>query len=163
MDNLTHSDEGLAPEEEGGATSASEAGEATRTPEHDALRAQDTIVGLRSEVETLKARLRELESTDVGIAFARVDQLEEEREASLRELRLLLKDYREQQVHLEELLSLNLEQDGRLQELTRTEAAQRDQIESVERAIASVKASSTWRLGSVLIRPISKVTGRLPR
>lgn len=99
---------------------------------HEDLLVRDTVAGLRAELETLKARLELLETTDVAKAFARVDQLEEEREARLHELRLLVQDHR-------------------------------DHIKSAQKEIASVKQSSTWRVGSAVIRPLSKITGRLPR
>jgi hypothetical protein len=35
--------------------------------------------------------------------------------------------------------------------------------ESAEKAIASMKESTTWKVGSVVITPLSKITGRLPR
>lgn len=152
MDNLTHSDDSVVPEVND-----------TPTPEHSELRAQDTILGLRREIDVLTARLKELESTEVATAFARVDQLEEEREASLRELRMLLKDYREQQGQLDAVRLLNAEQDARLQALVATEVSHRAQIDSLQRAVASLKASSTWKVGTAVIRPLSKIAGRLPR
>jgi chromosome segregation ATPase len=105
---------------------------ATISEAHEDLNARDTIAGLRAELATLKARLEVLETTDVAKAFARVDQLEDEREARLHELRLLVQDHREH-------------------------------IESAQKAIESVKQSSTWKVGNAVISPISKITKRLPR
>jgi hypothetical protein len=151
VDSSTHSGDGLLPEAENTLLASEDAisadagaintnpgvaladvDTATISEAHEDLNARDTIAGLRAELATLKARLEVLETTDVAKAFARVDQLEDEREARLHELRLLVQDHREH-------------------------------IESAQKAIASVKQSSTWKVGNALISPISKITGRLPR
>ena len=89
---------------------------------HDALIARDTIVGLRAELDTLKKKLDILESSDIGRAYARIDKLEDQREAMLHELRWAVKSQREQ--------------------------------------IANMRASVTWRVGSIVVRPVSWLRGR---
>jgi hypothetical protein len=113
------------------------------SPAYDELVARDTIAGLRAELDTLKARLELLETTEVAVAFARVDQLEEEREARVHELHRMMQDHRnELRTVRKDMASIN---------------------ESAEKAIASMKQSTTWKIGSVVITPLSRITGRLPR
>ena len=86
---------------------------------HDALIAQDTILGLRAELATVKKKLAKLENANIGQAYARIDKLEDQREAMLHELRWAIKSQRQE--------------------------------------LANVKASTTWRVGSLVVRPFSKL------
>lgn len=54
---------------------------------HEMLIARDRIAGLEAELSTLHARLELIDATDIGRAFARVDELEDERQAMMHELR----------------------------------------------------------------------------
>lgn len=90
--------------------------------EHELLAARDTITGLSAELETLAARAELLESSAVGAAYARIDELEDQREALLHEVRWAI---------------LN----------------QRTEVEKV-------KASVTWRIGSLVVRPLARLRGR---
>lgn len=92
---------------------------------HELLRANDEIAGLRAELATVRARLEVMDSTDVGIAFARVDELEDERQAMLHELRWT--------------------------------------ISSGRKELESVRSSTTWRVGNLVVRPINRITRRRPR
>lgn len=90
----------------------------------------DRLVGLAAERDTLRAELSRFTDTELAVAFARVDQLEDEREGLVHEVHKLLRDHR---------LALEL-RDAR----TRTEVDQ-------------ILASTTWRLGSAVIKPISGI------
>lgn len=155
MEDPTHGEDGSAP-----ATGSETVAESS---EHQLLQARDTIVGLQAEVDTLTARLTELESTELSAAFARVDQLAEQREALLHDLRKVLTDFQKQHAHLQELLGLTGQQAVQIEGLRNTERILRDQVDSAQQSLSSVRSSSTWRIGSAVIRPLSKIRGRLPR
>lgn len=53
-----------------------------------ALGQRDAVVGLAGELSVARERLDELETTDIGRAFKRIDKLEEQREVLLHRLRL---------------------------------------------------------------------------
>jgi shikimate kinase len=84
--------------------------------------ARDTIVGLEAQLETLTKRAEELESTPVGVAYARIDELEDQREALLHEVRWAILSQREE--------------------------------------VAKVKASVTWRVGSLVVKPLNRIRKR---
>lgn len=155
MENPTQSDEETA--------SVIDAESVTDSSAHELLQARDTIVGLQAEVDTLTARLAELGSTELATAFARVDQLAEQREALLHDLRKVLTDFQGQHAQLQELLGLTGQQAAQIEGLRHTEQVLRDQVDSAQRSLSSVRASSTWKIGSAVIRPLSKIRGRLPR
>lgn len=155
MEDPTHSDEGIA--------SVIDTETVSENTEHELLQARDTIVGLQAEVDTLTARLAELENTELGTAFARVDQLAEQREALLHDLRKVLTDFQKQHAQLQELLGTTGQQAAQIEGLRHTEQVLRDQVDSAQRSLSSVRSSSTWKIGSAVIRPLSKIRGRLPR
>lgn len=90
-----------------------------RSLQHRALRDRDSLVGLQGEVETLKARIESASESDLWLALARIDRLEEERDR----LNTVIHNTR---------------------------------IESRE-AIESMRATTTWRLGSLLTKPLAKL------
>ena len=49
--------------------------------EHELLRARDESIGLRAELTQARARIEELAHTPIGEAYARIDELEAERQA----------------------------------------------------------------------------------
>jgi hypothetical protein len=128
LDN-SKDDGAAAPHDQGTPTVAELSSEIAKL-KHEALVAQDTIAGLRAELVTLQDNYIALRDADIGKAYARIDLLEDEREARLHELRVEVK------LH------------GERMEVMRNE-------------IARVKESNTWKVGSVLIKPISKLTGRM--
>lgn len=98
--------------------------------QHRVLLDADRIIGLAAERDTLRAEVERMADTELAVAFARVDQLEDEREGLVHEVHKLLRDHR---------LALEL-RDAR----TRTEVDQ-------------ILASTTWKLGSAVIKPISGI------
>lgn len=103
---------------------------------HELLVAQDTIAGLKAELATAHARMGEVENTEVGIAYARIDALEDLREAAVHEMQWAVKRERE------------------------LEKRHAQAVRSAQEEVALVKSSATYRLGNLVILPISKLTGR---
>jgi hypothetical protein len=93
-----------------------------RELQHLLLKAEDRLRGLEAETKVLRERLRLMEATDLGVAFARVDKLEDQREGLLHELNQAVR-------------------------MQRSEAAK-------------IKASTTWKVGSMITRPVSKLMRR---
>lgn len=98
--------------------------------QHRVLLDADRLVGLAAERDTLRAEVDRFAETELAVAFARVDQLEDEREGLVHEVHKLLRDHR---------LALELRD-----ERTRTEVDQ-------------ILASTTWKLGSAVVKPISGI------
>jgi small-conductance mechanosensitive channel len=98
-----------------------------RELEHELLRARDESIGLRAELTQARVRLDELARTPVGDAYTRIDALESERQA--------LYDY-----------------------VTAVRAATQKQIHDAHQDLLhSMQASATWRVGRLVLAPVSIV------
>ncbi|MBC7519311.1 MAG: hypothetical protein H7248_10630 [Microbacteriaceae bacterium] len=89
---------------------------------HQLLAANDTIAGMNAALITAQATVNELSQTDVGVAFARVDDLENRLEAMLHELRWT--------------------------------------INSNTAVLEQMRLTPTWRIGTLVARPLAMVTRR---
>ena len=146
---------------------ADEPEELTRSLRHELLIARDTIIGLTAELQTMRAQGNEIAATPVGVAYARVDGLENRLEAALRELSV--ESILRRKVHAElaaaaiDLIALRAE----LADAHSAREAQRDELATVQAALArtaadlaATRASATWRVGSLIVRPLAIIRGR---
>lgn len=106
---------------------------------HNALIDHDTIAGLNARLVTLAARIEVLETTDVGVAYARIDFLEDQREVKQHELGLEIRHHREALAEV------------------------RDDLAMAVAGVDLVKKSTTWKVGSAVVRPLAKLAGRLKK
>lgn len=97
-----------------------------RELQHEVLRLRDELIGANAAADAVRERMARLERTDVGAAVARVDELEDQKEA------------------LRALLNANS---------VKAEAEKKELRESTGLQLAAMRRSATWRLGSIVLLP----------
>lgn len=141
-------------------TRVNELEEEARSLRHELLISRDSIIGLSAEWRTMRAEADEIARTDVGVAYGRVDGLENRLEAALRELQAESIARINAQ---EELSAANSAHSEMRDALSRSCSALEDEQAELAASraalietsanLAATLSSATWRVGSLIVRP----------
>lgn len=116
-----------------GDEASEELGAFVRELQHEILRLRDALIGANAAAQAVRERFAAIEHTDLGATLARIDELEDQKEA-LRNL-------------------LNMASATANTERLKAEAEKNELRESSARQLAAVRSSATWRLGSAVMLP----------